>query len=68
MTDQPADPEYLTHREAAALLRSTPAALHVRNHEGKGPPRLKVGKRLLYPRVELLAWIESHRVTRPAHH
>jgi hypothetical protein len=56
--------EFLTTREAAKLIRSTPGAL------GKGrcirsriaPPYIKLGRKVLYNRRELLEWLAEHRV------
>lgn len=52
-------PEYYTHGEVAALLRTTPNALHVAYCKRKSylPPRYKFGKRLLYKRAEVEASI-----------
>jgi hypothetical protein len=32
-------------------------------HKESGPPYLKIGRRVLYRRGDVLAWIERHRVT-----
>lgn len=55
-----AAPEYLTHREVAALLRTSENALHVAYTKRKPhlPPRHKFGRRLLYRRVEVEACIK----------
>jgi excisionase family DNA binding protein len=50
------EPEYLTTREAAALLRTSTDTLERMRARGDGPPWRRVGRRVLYPRVELLAY------------
>jgi predicted DNA-binding transcriptional regulator AlpA len=62
MDTTPAAPEYLTHTECADLIRRTPTVLRQMNYRKVGPPRIKVGKRVIYPRVEVIAWLESQRV------
>ncbi|MDM0103755.1 hypothetical protein QTH97_02335 [Variovorax sp. J22R24] len=49
--------EYLTTKEVAALLRTTPGALHVAYNKRKSylPPRYRFGKRILYKRDEVIA-------------
>jgi|GEM_PF-2347328 len=55
-----AAPEYLTHREVAALLRTTENALSVAYTKRKAhlPNRYKFGRRLLYKRAEVEACIK----------
>ena len=55
----PATDEYLTVKEAADLLRTPIATLYQWNHKRIGPPAHKVGRRLLYSRSRLIAWVES---------
>lgn len=52
-------PEYLIADEAAALARVPVKTLYVWRHNGTGPRARRVGKRLLYRRDELIAWIEA---------
>lgn len=56
------DHEYLLSTEAAELRRCRPQTLRRERWRGGGPPYLKVNNRILYPRAELLAWLERHRV------
>lgn len=56
---EPIEPEFLTTEETSALLRTPVATLYAWRSQGDGPPASKVGKRLLYPRVKLLAWVAS---------
>ena len=53
---------YLTRREAARLSTLSKSFLA---HVGDlGPPVVRVGRRILYNRTDLLAWLDSHRVAR----
>jgi excisionase family DNA binding protein len=49
--------EFLTTAEAAELLRTPIGTMYQWRHRNEGPPAHKIGKRLLYKRVDLLAWI-----------
>jgi excisionase family DNA binding protein len=49
--------EFLTTAEAAEILRTPIATLYQWRHRSEGPPAHKIGKRLLYKRVDLLEWI-----------
>ncbi|MDM0057340.1 helix-turn-helix domain-containing protein [Variovorax fucosicus] len=55
-----ATPEFLTHREAAALLRMTENALSIQYCKRMPhlPPRAKFGRKLLYKREDVLACIK----------
>ncbi|WP_444813271.1 helix-turn-helix domain-containing protein [Variovorax saccharolyticus] len=50
-------PDYITTAEAAAILRTTPAALYVAHCKRRPhlPPRYVFGRRVLYRRDEVLA-------------
>ncbi|MCB1885715.1 MAG: helix-turn-helix domain-containing protein [Geminicoccaceae bacterium] len=52
---------YLPEGEAAALVRLSRRTLQRMRRTGAGPDYCKVGKRVLYARDTLLAWIERHR-------
>jgi predicted DNA-binding transcriptional regulator AlpA len=56
------DHEYLTAIETADLIRQPLDTLYAMNVQGTAPPRYKVGRRVLYRRREVQAWIESRRV------
>jgi excisionase family DNA binding protein len=52
----------MTHDETADYIRHPPTTLYVMNSEGTGPPRYKVGRRVLYRRSEVDEWIKARRV------
>jgi hypothetical protein len=57
------DHEFLTPNEVGELTRKPVASLAVdrclrRDH----PPFLKIGRKILYKKSDVLAWLESHRV------
>lgn len=49
--------DYLTTEEVAALLRTKPQTVRWWHSVGRGPASFKVGKRRLYPRAEVEAWV-----------
>ena len=57
--DQPAD--LLTISEAAELLRAPVATLRYWRHLGSGPHSFRLGRRVLYRRDDLHAWIDHQR-------
>ncbi len=56
-----AQPDLLTISEAAALLRAPVATLRYWRHLGTGPTSFRLGRRVLYRREDLHAWIDAHR-------
>ena len=59
-------PEMLTPREVADLLRTTPHCLAVsRCCRRPTPPYLRIGRRILYRRADVEAWLAT-RVIDPA--
>jgi hypothetical protein len=54
--------EFLLIGEAAALIRTPVQTLYGWRHAGVGPPSRLVGRKLLYRKDELLAWVEAHAV------
>jgi excisionase family DNA binding protein len=52
------DQDLLTEREAAELLRISTRHLQRLIENRQGPPRVKLGRRVLYPRPTLLAWLD----------
>jgi predicted DNA-binding transcriptional regulator AlpA len=54
--------EWLTSDETADLIRQSLAQLYWLNSRGDGPPRYRTGRRILYRRSEVIAWLESRRV------
>jgi DNA-binding transcriptional MerR regulator len=57
-------PEFLDIQEAAALLRTPPATLRQWRSRGGGPPAARIGKRLLYRRADLIAWVDDRLTDR----
>ena len=55
--DRPA--ELLTIAEAALLLRAPVATLRYWRHLGTGPRSFRLGRRVLYRRDDLHAWIDA---------
>jgi hypothetical protein len=52
---------FLTVAEAARLLRVSKGFLDKRRLTGDGPIYLKIGKRVVYDRAELVNWATSNR-------
>ena len=61
--DQTPKSPYLDQIEAAALCRLSPRTLEGYRLRGNGPPYLKVGKKILYTKPDLIVWLERHRRT-----
>ncbi len=67
MTDQTPGPDHttepptelLTITEAADLLRAPVATLRYWRHLGTGPRSFRLGRRVLYRRDDLQAWVEE---------
>ena len=55
--DHPA--ELLTIGEAAQLLRASVATLRYWRHLGTGPRSFRLGRRVVYRRDDLRAWIDA---------
>src|SRR3954454_10967807 len=55
------EPELLTIVEAAELLRAPVATLRYWRHLGTGPRSFRLGRRVLYRRDDLYAWIDHQR-------
>ena len=58
ITDQP---DLLTISEAAEVLRAPVATLRYWRHIGTGPHSFRLGRRVLYRRSDLDAWVEARR-------
>ena len=58
--------ELLTAEETADLVRLPLSTLYVFNSQGVGPPRYKVGRRVLYVRSEVMQWVLARRVGQSA--
>jgi excisionase family DNA binding protein len=63
MPDSAAEPypDLLTISEAAALLRAPVATLRYWRHMGTGPRSLRLGRRVLYRREDLHAWVDAQQ-------
>src|SRR3954468_24238513 len=65
MTDQTPGPDHtaelLTITEAALLLRAPVATLRYWRHLGTGPHSFRLGRRVVYRRDHLQAWIDACR-------
>jgi predicted DNA-binding transcriptional regulator AlpA len=57
--DQP-QPDLMSINEVAALTRKSRHALYSMRYTNTGPPSFRLGRRLVYRRADVLAWIESH--------
>ena len=57
--DSGREPELLTITEAAELLRAPVATLRYWRHLGTGPRSFRLGRRVLYRRHDLHAWIDA---------
>jgi excisionase family DNA binding protein len=58
-SQQEPSPELLTITEAAELLRAPVATLRYWRHLGTGPRCFRLGRRVLYRRDDLHAWINA---------
>ena len=54
-------PDYLVTEEVANLARTTPATVRYWHHAGLGPKSFKVGRRRLYARADVEAWLNEAR-------
>lgn len=55
------EPELLTISEAAELVRAPVATLRYWRHLGAGPRSFRLGRRVLYRRDDLTAWIDAQQ-------
>lgn len=53
------DDEFMLLPEVAVLTRLPPSTLRWLRHQGKGPPAVKLGRRLVFRRAAVLAWISE---------
>lgn len=54
-----AESEHMTTEEVAAFVRSPTETVRYWRHVGKGPRSFKVGRRVLYRRADVLAWLDE---------
>ena len=52
---------FLTTREAAEAYRLSPATLNSMRNRGGGPPFIKTGRKVLYDRLDIDAWIAANK-------
>lgn len=52
---------FITTAELAEWLRTSPATVRYWRSIGTGPPSYKVGRRVIYDRAEVDAWIDQKR-------
>jgi len=55
--------EYLTTVEAAELARVSRDFLQHARVAGTGPAFSKIGKRVVYARIDVIAWLQANRRT-----
>ncbi|MGH3934866.1 MAG: helix-turn-helix transcriptional regulator [Pseudonocardiaceae bacterium] len=51
----------MTTAEFAELAHTSPETIRYWRHIGRGPASFKLGRRVLYDRSEVLAWIRDTR-------
>ena len=58
--------EYLTLPEASDLIRTPIGTLYQWRTKKIGPPSMKVGRRVLYKRADLVAWLDAKTLEKAA--
>ena len=53
--------DYVTHEELAVFLGIQKDTLKKWRCDGKGPSHVKFGRRTLYPKADVLDWLETQR-------
>lgn len=53
--------ELMTVDEVAELLRVAPSTIRWLRIDGRFAPAIKVGRRLVWERAAIEAWVEEHR-------
>jgi Helix-turn-helix domain len=56
----------MTRPEVADMIRTPPQTLAQWASRGFGPPYVRVGRKTLYSRTQVLKWLEDQAVGRPA--
>ncbi|MFI1524980.1 helix-turn-helix domain-containing protein [Streptomyces griseus] len=60
MATTTAEPDLMTTKEVADLIRKTPHAVRQMRHRGIGPKRgRRVGRDTLYPRAAVMEWLDA---------
>lgn len=57
-----ASEEYMTVGELAALCRLPKSTVYAMNSRGDAPPRLKIGRQVVYARSAVDAWLKTRLV------
>jgi excisionase family DNA binding protein len=57
--------DYMTTQEIAELLRTSPETVRYWRHIGRGPASFKIGRRVLYDRADVEAWVAAARQVAP---
>ena len=55
------DSPFMPQEDAASFLHLSPRTLERMRVAGDGPPFLKLGRRVVYSRTDLITWAESRR-------
>ena len=55
--------DYLTTAEVVSLTQTPVETVRYWRHVGKGPASFKVGRRVLYARADVVAWLQGVRLT-----
>lgn len=53
------DLDFMTPPEVAVMLRTTVGALAQHRNRGSGPKFVRAGRRVLYQRTDVLAWLQE---------
>lgn len=61
---QPASP-YMTTKELAEILHTTPNGVRVRRHRGQAPQGFRSGRQLLFRRTVVEAWLAAREAADP---
>jgi hypothetical protein len=59
-------PDLMTTREVADWLRRPVETLRYWRWHGEGPPSFKIGRRVMYDRADVEAWLVEVREKQPA--
>lgn len=54
-------PECMSTRELAAMIGLGEITLQQMRHRGEGPPFVKLGRRVIYRRADVDAWLAENR-------
>lgn len=55
--------DYLTTKEAAEYVRTAPRTLERWRAIGISPPYVKIGRKILYDKHDLIEWLNRHKPT-----